>query len=243
MLARLDTLVLTLTATLTLGACDSTFTPIEVAPGCPDQPQRGPEAFANGPATQLIDDFEDGDGFIQALEGRDGLWVIGHDDTQGATVFEVSPHRNSPDCSARGRQSAFFSWSGYTGWGANLTALFRGASSLAATWDGRAYGGVSFWAALPADRAPFDLPVGIMTIDNAWNGGVCSHAAGKCMDDYGTTVHLTSKWERFEIRFDQLAQEGFGAPLTPMKRDKLVGLLFWPSRPTAIWLDDLRFEP
>jgi hypothetical protein len=245
MFARLNTQVLLLTATLALGACDSTLAPISVAVGCPDRPVRGPEAQANAPANRLIDDFEDGDVNINPAEGRDGLWVAGNDHTASDTnmVFEISPSSAVPDCSARGRHAAYFSWTDFRTWGANLTALFRPQATVANTWDGRGYGGVSFWAAVPAGRAPLDLPVGLTTTDNAWNGGVCNENAGKCMDVYAMKVHLTSTWQRFELRFTQLIQSGTGDPLTTMKRDKLVGLVFWPRHPAEFWLDDVRFEP
>lgn len=245
MFARPNTHVLLLAATLVVGACDSTLAPIDVAPGCPDRPVRRPETWAAEPANQLIDDFEDGDANIQPVEGRDGLWVAGDDHTASDDnmVFELSPSKAVPDCAARGRHAAFFSWTEFRLWGANLTALFRPQATVAATWDGHLYGGVSFWAAVPPGRVPLDLPVGITTVDNAWNGGVCNENAGKCMDVYSTKVHLTSTWQRFEVRFTQLMQSGTGDPLVPMRKDKMVGLVFWPRHPAEFWLDDVRFEP
>jgi hypothetical protein len=79
----------------------------------------------------------------------------------------------------------------------------------------------------------------VTTVDNAWNSDLCS----VCMDYYRTTITLTRQWQRFELPFDALAQEGTGDPITPLRKDQLVGLIFWPARPLDLWLDDVRFEP
>jgi len=91
----------------------------------------------------------------------------------------------------------------------------------------------------PEAEAPYDLPVGITTLDVAWNGGVCS----VCMDFYRKTVPLSSTWQRFDVPFAELAQAGTGNPLTALRRDQLVGFILWPTHAFDIWIDDVRFEP
>ena len=70
----------------------------------------------------------------------------------------------------------------------------------------------------------FAVPLGITTMDNAWNGGICS----TCMDFYATTVPLTRDWQRYVVRFDSMAQGGWGNPLVSVRRDQLVGFIVWP---------------
>lgn len=229
-------LVLVAATFLTSGCGSATLEPITVGLGCPDQPLRGPEAFASAPASRLIDDFEDDNAQLPVVGGRDGAWVMGNDLTSGPPTAKVSG-----DCAARGREAGHFAGAGFTDWGANWTAVFRNANGgPALPHDGRNYGAISFWAAHgPTAAAPFDLPVGVTTIDNAWNGGICT----VCMDYYGTRVRLTPHWQRYVIPFDDLVQSGRGVPQLNMRRDMLVGFILWPQGAFDVWIDDIRFEP
>jgi len=218
------------------GACESVVDPIRVGQDCPEQPLRGPDKWSGEPSGLLIDDFEDGDERVAPVANRTGSWILGADRSSGDIVAETSDR-----CSARGGKAGHFAGSGFTDWGANWTAVFRDQTGMALPYDGRAYGGISFWAAVGTDaEPPFDVPFGLTTVDVAWNGGVCS---AKCMDFYRTVVPLTRSWQRVLIRFDALAQEGWGDMQLPMRRDQLVGFIIWPTHQFEIWIDDVRFEP
>ena len=230
---------LLLAATLWAGAgCGGTVEPIEVGAGCPDQPVRGPTGYASEPANQLIDDFETGDGKLPKIPPRDGYWVLGSD-----LLYDKLIALTATSCVARGQYAGHFAGQGSTSWGNNWTAVFRAtASNGAVPYDARAYGGISFWAAFGSENGPVDfaVPVGVTTMDNAWNGGICTST---CMDYYGTTVPLTHLWRRYEIRFADLAQAGWGAPQVPvMRKDQMVGFIIWPKQQFDIWIDDVRFE-
>ena len=238
MVSRGAMCVLLLAAAQFCSACRPSVEPIEVAYGCPGQPLRGPESYENELADQLIDDFESGDNYlpIPPVEGRDGFWVLGSDSTAGALIDEVVSH-----CVARGKWSGHFAARGFTSWGNNWTAVFRApANAYAVPYDGSKYSAISFWAAFGADNGPaFEVPMGLTTMDNAWNGKVCT----VCMDFYAAKVPLSHDWQRFVIRFDQMAQSGTGIPQVPMRRDQLVGFIIWPQQQFDIWIDDVRFEP
>ncbi len=215
--------------------CGPSVEPIEVDPVCPDQPLRGPESYAAEPADRLIDDFESGDYRLAQVSGRDGSWILGSDGSSGKLIDEVSPQ-----CVARGKFSGHFAARGFTSWGNNWTAVFRSSSSTALPYDGSKWSGISFWAAFGSDNGPeFAVPMGLTTMDNAWNSGGCT----VCMDFYAAKVPLSHSWQRFVIRFNQMAQSGFGNPLVPMRRDQLVGFIIYPRQQFDIWIDDLRFEP
>jgi hypothetical protein len=218
-------------------ACNASVDPIEVAASCPDTPLRGPDQWASEPGDRLIDDFEDGDGRIAKVGNRNGAWTLGTDKSPGNVVAETSSH-----CSARGTHAGHFSGAGFTDWGANWTAVFVDPTgSTALPYDGRAYSGISFWAAMGSEAMePFEAPLGLTTMDNAWNSDVCG---SKCMDFYGVKVPLTRSWQRVVIRFADLAQAGWGTPQTPMKHDQMVGFIIWPNHQFDIWIDDIRFEP
>jgi len=214
--------------------CDGTLEPIEVAEGCPDQPIRGPEAWQNEPRDRLIDDFEDGDLRLTQVAGRDGSWILGSDTTQ-VPVVEASER-----CAARGKYSGHFAGSGFTSWGTNWTSVFKNSSGVAIGYDASSYTGISFWGAVgPAAEPPLEIPMGVTTVDNAWNGGICS----VCMDFYRTTVTLSPSWQRVVVPFESLKQEGNGNPLTSLRSDQLVGFIVWPTHGFDLWIDDVRFEP
>jgi hypothetical protein len=227
------------TAWLVLASgCDRTISPIDVAPGCPDRPVRAPEQWASTPATQLIDDFESGDGRVAREEGRDGEWVLSVDRVTGTTASAATASR----CAGRGLWAGHFTTSASSDWGAMWTAGFRTtASGNAQPYDGSQYGGISFWAGLDAaNGAPAAIRVGVVTMDTAWNGGLCSKY---CMDFHGIEVTPDMTWRRFEIRFDKLRQQGWGDVQTSLRRDQLVGFVVWPNHACDLWLDDVRFEP
>lgn len=232
-----------LLALCSAAACTSQVEPIAVADECPAEPLRRPLAATTVPDGQvdelLIDDFERGDNQLEHIGGRDGAWVVGSDATSVVLTAESSSH-----CSARGREAGHFAGRDFSEWGANWTAVLKQfVNGMARPYDASAYGGISFWAAVGGSwNGPVQLstPVGVTTMDVAFNGGLCS----VCMDFYRTNITLSSRWERYELRFDALNQAGVGVPLVPLRRDQLVGLILWPPKSGFdIWIDDVRFEP
>jgi hypothetical protein len=217
--------------------CEVDLAPIAVADGCPEQPLRGPQAFAGQPSGLLIDDFEHADMSLPHQGGRDGFWVLGTEDGDPQVDATISDH-----CAARGQRAGHFSGGSFTSWGANWTALLlEQPGGRAVPYDATAYGGFSFWAAAARTDAgvPFTLPVGVTTMDVAWNGGICSN---DCMDYYRAQVSVGHAWQRFSVRFSELKQGGSGDPVA-LRRDQLVGVIFWPDRDFDVWIDDVRFEP
>jgi hypothetical protein len=218
--------------------CDGSLEPIEVATGCPDRPLRGPLQWEDEPRENLIDDFEDGDLRLATASGRNGGWILGSDSSSGVLIAESSSR-----CAGRGGRAGHFSGSGFTSpsWGANWTAVFRNdGASTAQGYDGSRYGAISFWAAVGPDaEPPYEISVGLTTTDNAWNSGNCA----VCMDYYRMVLRLAPTWQRHVVRFEVLAQAGYGDPLLDLRRDRLVGFILWPTHQFDVWIDDLRFEP
>ena len=236
MVRRGPTCTLMLMAAQVCLACSPSVDPIEVAAGCPTQPLRGPGIYVTEPTDRLIDDFESGDYHLNNPGPvREGAWVLGSDGSSGKRINEVSSQ-----CVARGKFSGHFAARGFSSWGNNWTAVFRTPGSPALPYDGSKWNAISFWAAFGGDNGPeFGVPMGLTTMDNAWNSGGCT----VCMDFYATEVPLTRHWQRFVIPFDQMAQKGTGIPQVPMRRDQLVGFIIYPRQQFDIWIDDLRFEP
>jgi len=221
---------------LLLGAgCGGSLEPILNPSLCPRAPVRGPSQFASEPAVRLIDDFESGDGRLPLQEGRNGYWVVGKD---GTGTFNAT---QANQCAGRGGWAGHFGAKGWTSWGYNWTAVFQAPqNNTAVPFDARAYGAISFWAGFGNfNLVDVAVPVGVTTMDNAWNGGICT----TCMDYYRTTVPLTHEWQRYVVRFEDMAQSGVGSPLLPMRKDQMVGFIIWPTQDFDLWIDDIRFEP
>jgi hypothetical protein len=220
-----------LLAALTGGACRPSLEPITVGPDCPQQPFRGPEQYADEPADKLLSDFETGTTELAEVANRDGSWIHGRDLTSVSVT--IGP---SMECAARGQWAGHLAASTPTSWGNNWTAYFR-AGSGPVPYDGRAYGGVSFWAGFGPENGPeLGVPFGIVTMDTLRPG--CSN---HCDDHYMADVTLTREWKRYELRFDDLVQKN--DPPTAMRRDQLVGFIIWTKRQCDIWIDDVRLEP
>ena len=217
------------------GACSPSLEPIGVVPVCPGDPFRGPGEYANEPADRMLSDFESGTETLFKIAGRDGTWVHARDLTSQSVTMQPSTN-----CAARGRWAGHFATSKPTGWGNNWTAYFRSGSDPVA-YDGSAYGGVSFWAAFGWDNGPsLAVPFGIVTMDTATGSSLCGK---NCGDHYMKDKTLTRDWQRYELRFEELAQAGWGTVQTPLRRDQLAGFIIWTKQKCDIWIDDVRLEP
>jgi hypothetical protein len=229
-----------------IAACEASLDPIVVAMNCPDQPLRGPEAFADTPVARLIDDFEDGDYYLARYAGRDGNWMPATD--MSSTMVFAGP---SGACAARGTKAGNFSGAGFRVHGASWTGFFTAQPPMASPYNLTAagpYTGISFWAAIGKGDAPFSVELGISTMDSVPNGNVCSSILPPggtpivpvCFDYYKTTVNLTHTWQRFVIPFSELENTWTQFPFRP---DAAVGFLVWPwETEFDIWFDDIRFE-
>jgi hypothetical protein len=146
-------------------------------------------------------------------------------------------------CVARGQYSGHLVTNAAPDWGAMWIAYLRDpvTADPPLLYDGSKYGGLSFWAGFDAQNGdPVSIRVGLVTLDTAWNGGVCSDY---CMDFHGIDVTPGLSWQRFAIRFDDLRQQGWGDVQAPLRPDQMVGFVVWPNHKSDLWIDDLRFEP
>lgn len=216
-----------------LGAgCTSSVDPISVQQDCPTQPFRGPALYAGEPSDRLLSDFEDGTVELAEVVNRNGSWIHGRDLTSVSVT--IGP---SSECAARGEWAGHLAASTPTKWGNNWTAFFRAPGKTPLPYDGRQYGGVSFWAAFGGKNGPtFGVPFGIVTMDT-----VQPSCSDYCDDHYMMPLTLTRDWRRYELRFDDLKQEH--DPQLPMRRDQLVGFIIWTQQQCDVWIDDVRLEP
>ena len=200
-------------------------------PAIPDGPVRGP---VGNPS---LDDLEDCDAAILPADGRSGAWYR-YLDTFGSTLIpamftpEMGGSPVSPRCAVHVRRM-IISDPGMMKYGfAGVGFVFSGTQPF----DSSGYDGISFWAKGTGQmRAAVALPA---TTD-AMFGGACMTGCG---DTFGLTVELTPQWKRYELRWSELAQAGWGTAATFDERQMTgVDFGFGASPAFDVWIDDVAY--
>jgi hypothetical protein len=194
------------------------------------------------PNEESIDDLNDGDRFIPAVNGRAGAWFVSHD---GSPNGKMSPDPSTGFASTNTGDSCRKYASYVTGSG----FVLGGASfwfGLGSPYNASKYTGISFWGKIDAGTSSA-LRVGFPDKDTYPDGNLCSTASNAgsnmCWDHYGYRVTLTSTWTKYTINFSQLAQESWGRAGSGFDRASLYQVLFAiPVGATfGIWIDDVAF--
>lgn len=187
---------------------------------CAGQARATPEGCACSVAfgeSALIDDFEDGDLFVSALDHRGGIWGS-YDDGSGGTVTTAVESAGS------GRALRIAS-RGFTGFGAGVFATLHPGSSesRACLHDASRYTGMRF-------RARSSTPVRLALESRATltpdRGGACGLAREACFDQHGAVLPASDDWRDYEFPFCQLVPEGWGGAKDPLDRSALSAIHF-----------------
>jgi hypothetical protein len=192
------------------------------------------EGARAAPLAALIDDFEDGDSELDGAAARVGVWWIATDATAGS----VHPPREHvlPELSDDGRRALHFVARGFTDWGAVLGLNIRWPGPRGeCPFDASRYAGLWLRA-----KGASSLPVSVTTPKTLpeEEGGTCR---SKCFDHYTRVVQLTPEWTRYEIRWEELSQEGWGTA-APLDLEHMTGVTFDPMPPDLpldLWLDEI----
>jgi alpha-L-arabinofuranosidase len=118
-------------------------------------------------------------------------------------------------------------------------------------FDASKYDGIVFWGMSPQGNT---IKVQFPNDDTVPTGGKCGQtdaAADQCWDSFATSVSLTSTWQRFEVKFSDVHQDGWGMPVGIFDAASLRGVNFQILGPTTasgppvtadFWIDDVYFE-
>jgi hypothetical protein len=193
------------------------------------------------PPDLRVDDFEDGDALILALEGRSGAWYVSNDGRGQQTPRAGMPLVPSLLNPARGDSlhGAHTLGGPSQGWGALIGTAFASSGNDAVAYDVSGYQGLRLWVrsgstspyAAKQVRLNLRTPATIM-------GGGCT----VCSDHFGVVIPLTSKWVQVEVPFASLKQGGYGRPVltTPDLAHAMgVELLFAGAVSFDLWIDDI----
>jgi hypothetical protein len=188
----------------------------------------------------LVDDFEDGDARIFKAFERDGFWFTAGDNTPGSSVSPsgtFAPELLSGAESTKDNHYAVhFKASGQTQWGAVLgTALNWTQKGLRCPMNLSGFAGLRFRAKGPGSVR---VSLGVPEVVPKDGGGTCTDG---CYDAHGKLFLLTEAWDTYEVRWEKLAQAGWGtdARFTP---ERIVSLNFSATvqaLPLDIWIDDI----
>jgi|GEM_PF-3470633 len=221
---------------LVLGGCNALF---DIHQGTPR-----PICVDTDPLEPLIDDMEDGDGFICMLSGRNGHWYTTGDQTPGSVLSPLGGL--DPEMIEGGRGTslfaAHFTGAGLTGWGAAMGFALNASGTGTTTVDVHTVAGLKFWM---KSNVPVDVDFRTPETMSPKDGGQCidGGAAVNCDNDFGFSITAPSAdWSEYHLPFDALRQlqPGGTATWNPRFIDSIqfnVG----PNAPFDVWVDDVRF--
>jgi hypothetical protein len=141
----------------------------------------------------LLDDFEDSNTSIHAIDGRNGSWTTNKDATVGGSFVGTAPSASSGTMNSVGWCSTV---SGYTDWGANI--VLKPLAPVCG-YDASKYLGICFdvKGSLEAGSGPVEFGVGTAdTVPDA-DGGAC---VTNCWYNYMAELTLTNAYQ--EVCFD-----------------------------------------
>jgi hypothetical protein len=159
----------------------------------------------------LIDDMEDGDGYIVPLEGRSGTWFTYNDGTPSGSQFPFPGQAFSMQYAGDSQVGKFVantSGVGFDTWGAGMGLVLN----AGCPYDASVYRGVRFYA-----KAEQAMSVRLIIATRATSppeaGGTClAHGTFACYDAFQIPLMLGTAWQEERVLFTQLAQQGWGVP-------------------------------
>lgn len=206
----------------------------------------GNEAGSLSVRESLIDDFEDADGNIEAVDGRQGYWYTTLD-TYGSTIVPVpadATHVQPGTTNCRAGSIACLIVSGVTVAVDEDHFVFPYATVAFSLmkedkihpYDASTYSGIKLWV-----RGDATVRISVPTLATArvgW-GGTC---AVDCDDLHGVSVALSNAWKEVTLPFATIEQEGFGAAVA-FDSSQLLGLtVLFPAGTTFnAAIDDVTF--
>ncbi len=186
---------------------------------------------------RVIDDLEDGDGKVLALEDRGGVWYATNDETATGVIPEAG---NLEGGEAGGHEGlgVHTAGTGLTSWGGGVGFGLGGKC-----YDASIYDGITFWA-----KGPGTIRVTVSTADTqkTMYGGDCGDGPN-CGDGFGKQLETTDAWAQYTVKWADLAQVGWGKPVT-FDANRILGIDFFAGPDDGgtytwdFWIDDIAFS-
>jgi hypothetical protein len=180
----------------------------------------------------LIDDLEDGNADITAVDGRMGGWFLSTDMTGTVKPAAGVP---VPETGGMPGKAIHITGMGLTKWGASLSVAI--ANNLTGCYDASKLTGIS--VSLKGTGA---IMVSVLT-------AAVRDAPEGMRNHYKKQITLTSDWTTVPISWAELMQLGGWGLMVPFDASKIYGLDFGPVQATApattsydFWVDNVSFK-
>ncbi len=180
----------------------------------------------------LIDDLEDGNADIMAVDGRMGGWYLSTDGTGTVTPSAGAP---VPEAGGMPGKALHVKGMGLTKWGASLSAAL--ANNTMGCYDASKFTGLSM--SLKGTGAVF-VSVYTAAVRDAPEG---------MRNHYKKLVTLTPDWSTVTVSFAELTQPGGWGLMVPFDVTKIYGVDVSPVQATPpattdydYWIDNLSFR-
>ncbi|HEX7507330.1 MAG TPA: hypothetical protein VF550_11205, partial [Polyangia bacterium] len=190
----------------------------------------------------MIDDMEDGDGFICPTNGRTGVWYDFGDGTPGELTPRsdsnvlFTPTRIEDGSRGSSRYAARFAGSGFTAYGAFMGFALMNPPKA---FDAGGLGGITFWM-----KSNVPVSVELPTLETApiRDGGQCVDDAtpGGCNQHFSFEITAPAPgWLPYQIPFNALS----GGGTAIWNPSHLLNVNFHVPQDTAfeVWIDDVAF--
>jgi len=180
----------------------------------------------------LIDDLEDGNADITAVDGRVGGWYLSTDGTGTSTPAAGAP---KPEVGGMPGKAIHVAGTGLKSWGASLSAAL--ADNKTGCYDASKFTGISL-----SLKGTGMVYVSVLT------AAVRDAKEGE-RNHYKKAITLTSDWTTVSISFSELTQPGGWGLMVPFDASKIYGIDIGPVQATApattdydYWVDNLSFK-
>jgi hypothetical protein len=187
----------------------------------------------------LIDDMEDGDGFICESLGRHGHWYPFSD----GTSVNLTPAGDFNPSLIPGRRgtslyAARLAGSGFTNLGAGMGFNLNKPDLARLSYDVSTIDGITFWTKSTTPlRVNFPTP---HTTDPKIDGDCVDPNCGNYFG-FDITAPLAD-WVEYEVPFSALRQAGGGTATWDPQHLIAIEFQVPPGAPFEVWVDDIRFH-
>jgi hypothetical protein len=178
----------------------------------------------------LLDDFEDGDDALAALDQRAGFWRWARETDAPGTAPALLPVPRTGG-GARNKRAVHVKGGRLFDWGATVEVSFE-----PPCYDATAYVGIKLQA-----RGPGRVYVALREVDviPIAEGGSCER---DCHNPHAAKIELSPEWRSYELRWAELRPRGIDTPPLDTSRLHSVAFLIHPEdTPYDLWLDEVQF--
>ncbi len=178
----------------------------------------------------LVDDFEDGDDALLALDHRSGFWRWARETDAPGTAPALLPVPR-PEATSTNRLALHVKGGQLYDWGATVQVSFR-----PPCYDATRYSGLALSARGPGRIYVSLREVGVIP---SVEGGTCE---GDCYNSHVSKLELTADFRTYQVSWADLRQRGIDRP--PLDASQLHSIAFVirpEDTPYDVWIDDVSF--